>query len=317
MKDSLQIATIARLLETGIIKKNDRNDFLIKRFETERLIDPSGRMNEWKARSQAAESFEAKLAVLLPAWREDFLFLRSINRNPFDPRDIESLPALRRRVTAMGLINRRNWNAASGLSPKHQSRMPSEAALTKDWGLRFRPNKGLQGRVSGELVNFSAIATVLTECFIPERGWMGLEGFSDILPTTIVTCENLGAYVDFPSHDSLMIIYSPGADIEPATKLLRMLPEALWVHFGDIDPEGVEIAENIARETGRNLNLFIPSFASEYLPGRPVETHWGSIPETPIFAKLKKDKKRLFQEVFMLDDRLLQDFMVGVERRVF
>lgn len=317
MKDSLQIATIARLLETGIIKKNARNDFLIRRFETERLIDPSGRMNEWKARSQAGESFEAKLAALLPTWRDDFLFLRAINRNPFDPRDIESLPALRRRVTAIGLINRRNWNAASGLSPKHQSRVQSNAFLTKDWGLRFRPNKGLQGRVSGELVNFSAIASVLTECFIPERGWMELDGFSDILPTAIVTCENLGAYVDFPSHDSLMIIYSPGADIEPATKLLSMLPEVLWVHFGDIDPEGIEIAENIARETGRDLNVYIPSFASEYLPGRPVKTPWSSSPENPIFAELRKEKKRLFQEVFMLDDRLLQDFIVGVERREF
>lgn len=305
--DTAEVSALGRLIETGSIKAGVKNEHLIRRFSTAQWIVLGTRKSEWVVPPGASDALALRLSNLLPNWENDFRFLRSIGRNPYSPTDIEALPTLRRQTTTASMMNRRNWNAAVGLGPKHKAKLSPQCLLTKDWGLRFRPNNGLEGVVAGELVNFSVMASLLTECFVSERGWMNLERFSGTLPEIIVTCENLGAYVDFPSHDSLLIVYSPGADIEPATKLINFLPDALWIHFGDIDPEGVKIATNIARETNRNLKFFIPSFASEFLPGRPVETPWDSIPENPIFVELKKKQKRIFQEVFMLDDRLLEE----------
>ncbi len=304
MNNALEIASLGRLVETGLIKQVGRNQQLLHRFETARWIEPTGRKSEWRVRNGTARSLEARLSEMAPAWREDFQFLRSIERDPYDPRAIEALPALKRQKTVASMLNRRNWNAAAGLGPKHEPQISPTATLTRDWVLRFRPNRGLRGVFADQEVDFHETASALTECAVPERLWLRFHGFNGTSPTLAVTCENLGAYIDLAIPDTAMAIYSPGADIEAAVALLKHLPDAQWLHFGDIDPDGLEIAESLARETGRELNLYIPSFAEEYLPGRPMETPWHKTPDSPLFRELRRTQKRIFQEVFMLDHRL-------------
>lgn len=305
MTPSIEIATLARLLETGSVRRADRNHVLIERFETARWIDPSQRKNEWCVRQGAILAIENRLEELLPAWTKEFEFLRSIERNPFDPNNIDALPSLKRQVTVSGMINRRNWNAATGLGPKHHARLPSQATLTKDWILRFRPNAGLRGMFSTKEVDFCEMASIFTECAIPERSWIKLQQFSGVMPNIIVSCENLGAYVDLPVDDSVLVVYAPGADTEAASTFLKSLPNVPWIHFGDFDPEGVAIAKNIALQAGREARMFIPSFTADYVAGAaPVKSPWSEIPELPLFIDLKRMKKRIFQEVLMLDDRL-------------
>lgn len=304
MNSALEIASLGRLAETGLIRLAGRNDHLLRRFETARWIEPTGRKGEWRVQSGAAVPLEARLCEIAPSWRADFQFLRSIKQDPYDPRAIEALPALKRQKTVTGMINRRNWNAAAGLGPKHEPQIASAATLTRDWVLRFRPNRGLRGVFADQDVDFHEMASALTECAVFERLWLRFKGFSGKLPKLAVTCENLGAYVDLPLPDTVMAIYSPGADIEAAATLIKHLPEVQWIHFGDIDQDGLEIAESLAKETSRELNLYIPSFAEEYLPGRPVETHWRKSPDSPLFKELRRTQKRIFQEVFMLDPRL-------------
>lgn len=308
MSNALEIASLARLVETGLIKLVGRNDQLLRRFEIARWIESTGRKNEWRVRSNTTPNLEARLNEIAPAWREEFQFLRSIEQDPYDPRAIEALPVLKRQKTVTGMINRRNWNAAAGLGPKHKPQIASTATLTKDWMLRFRPNKGLRGAFADKEVDFHGIASTLTECTAPERIWLQFKGFIGELPKLAVTCENLGAYVDLPLPDTAMAIFSPGADIEAAVAIIKHLPKAVrWFHFGDIDQDGLEIAENLARETGRELNLYIPSFAEEYLPGRAVKTPWHKTPDSALFKELRRTQKRIFQEVFMLDPRLGQE----------
>lgn len=303
MINSVEITVLARLIESGVVRLSDRNGLLIHRFETARWIDPGTRRNEWCVRQDKLPNLESRLVELLPSWRQDFEFLRSINRNPLEPRDIESLPSLRRQVGVTGMINRRTWNAAVGLGPKHQARLPAQTVLTKDWILRFRPNTGLRGVFSGK-ENCLPESSSVTECIYPERTWMKFEIFVGVLPKVMVTCENLGAYIDLPVHETSMVIYSPGKDIEAASNVINKLPDVPWIHFGDLDPEGIDIANRIAQEVNRNPNIFIPSFVMEYLPGRPVKTEWDNIPNLPIFNELKLSRKRIFQEVFLLDERL-------------
>lgn len=312
MSNALEVASIGRLVETGLIRLVERNNTLLRRLETARWIEPTGRKNEWRTRSDATQSLEARICELTPSWREDFRFLRAIGQDPYDPRVIEALPSLKRQKTVTGMINRRTWNAVSGLGPKHEPQIEPTARLTRDWVLRFRPNRGLRGIFANQEISFDEMASALTECTMPERLWLRFTKFSGNLPKLIMTSENLGSYIDLPLPDTAMIIYSPGADIEPAAALIKQLPDVAWVHFGDIDPDGLEIAENLARAAGRPLNQYIPSFAEEYLPGRPVETGWKATPDMPLFHKLKKTRKRIFQEVFLLDPRLGEEIAAMV-----
>lgn len=317
MSDALEIASLGRLIETGLIKLVARNDQLLRRFETARWIEPTERKNEWQTRRNASTYLEARLNEISPDWREEFMFLRSIDRDPYDPSAIEALPTLKKQKYVTGMLNRRNWNAAAGLGPKHQPQIAPTATLTKDWVLRFHPNKGLHGVFTDKDVDFYKMAIDLTECVVPERMWLRFKGFSGELPKLAVTCENLGAYVDFPILESVITIYSPGADIEAAAELIKHLPETDWIHFGDIDPDGLGIGESLAKETGRSLNSYIPSFAEEYLPGRPVKKPWRKSPDSPLFNKLRKSQKRIFQEAFMLDSRLGQEIDVMTREMQF
>lgn len=307
MSDALEVASLGRLLECGGIKLAARNGHLVTRWQTARWIEPSGRMGEWRARAETLSQIEGRMAVLAPAWREDFQLLRSMALDPFDPRVLEALPVLKRQRAITGLVNRRNWNAAAGLGPKHSPQMASTATLTRDWVVRFRPNGGLRALLDDRELDLYQLASLLSECALPERLWLGFRAFTGTPPTTVITCENLGAYVDLPLPPSVMAIYSPGADIEAAAALVNALPAARWIHFGDIDPDGLEIAEILGRKTGRAVQFYVPSFAEEYLPGRPTKTPWKGIPDRPIFHQLKRTQKRIFHEVFMLDSRLPGD----------
>jgi len=312
MKDATEIACLARLLETGTIRAGRKNEALIHRFETARWVTLGSRKEEWVLRSGKAPDLENRLSILLPTWRLDFDLLRSIGRDHFDASDIAALPMLRRNINASGrMINRRNWNAAVGLGPKHKAKIPPQGSLTKDWVLRIRPNKGLMGLMDKAEVDLYSLASVWTECVIPERAWIVFGGFSGVIPQTIITCENLGAYIDFPAHETTLVVFSPGADTEAAIALLKMFPAAVWMHFGDLDPEGIDIAKRIAGEVGREISLLIPYFAHDYLDAaKPVETAWGEVPDIPLLLTLKEKKKRIFQEVFMLDGRLVESLAI-------
>lgn len=310
MNKSLEICILARLIEKQMIKAGVRNKGLIQRLETARWIAPGTRRFEWVMRPESRKSVEGRLEALLPAWREQFAFLRSIGRDPLDPSDIEALPMLRRQIDVPApCINRRNWNAAAGLGPKHKAKAPANCILTKDWVLRFRPNRGLVGMRGGDRIDFADMAGQWTECAIPERAWTAFEAITGMPPAIIITCENLGAYVDFPATDTTLVAYAPGADTEAAAALLRKIPSAPWIHFGDLDPQGVTIAKRLAAETQRELRIYIPSFAAEYLEdaAKPVEAAWDDALDMPLLTELRSRHRRIFQEVFMLDRRLAAD----------
>lgn len=305
MTEATEIAFLARLLTTGICRESSRFKSLINRYEIAGWIMPGNRRGEWVLRSSSLSDIEHRLNTLLPTWNEDFDLLKSLGRNPMEPNDIEALPAFKRNITATGIVNRRNWKAISGLGPKHTAHKPTEATLTHDWVLRFRPNSGLKAKTESGLISLSEVAEQWTECVMPERGWLKIIEFVGVFPIVIVTCENLGAYIGLPLHKDMLVVYAPGKDIGPAVNLLKKLPTSKWLHFGDLDPEGFSIAQQISFAADRELVLFVPSFADEYLDlAKKPKTQWASIPTVPILQELKKRGKGIFQEVFMLDDRL-------------
>lgn len=308
MSSALEIALLARLLETGEIQERLQFQNLISRYSTARWIIPSKRRSTWALREEERATVLNRLELLLPSWQQDFELLRSKNLDPFKSAAIEALPMLRREVSPKAMINRRNWNAVSGAGPKHTAQISADVALTSDWVMRFRPNKGLVSVTEGGEIDLWGMAAIWTECSYPERAWMRTTQFTGVFPEMIITCENLGPYIDLTVSENTLVVFSPGQNTQTAVALLKTLPDVTWMHFGDLDPKGVEIAMRIADESGRPLNLFIPSFAEEYLDAaKPVKTQWGDVPSNPLLLVLKKMDKGLFQEVFMLDERLSAD----------
>lgn len=311
MTIALEIASLGRLIETGSIREVKRNKVLIKRFETAMWLERSNRKSEWVLREGRVAELKKRISDIAPNWNIDFEYLRAMNLDPYDPSVIEMLPILKQRNIPNGLTNRRNWNAITGSSPKHTSRIKCESQLTSDWVLRFRPNSGLKAVFKGGEIGLDDTIGFYTECVFPERMWLGFDRFEGRLPRTIITCENLGAYIDLPVPEDVMVIFSPGRDIVSATELLKHFSDVAWFHFGDLDPYGIDIAKSVAVVTQREVSFYIPTFAKDYLPGSALgkDQRWNEISgfSEPVMAELQKTNSRIFQEVFMLDKRLPVD----------
>lgn len=304
--DPIEIALLGRLLETGFARQGVRNRSLIERFATARWIVPTVRRNVWSLRADRRSAAQARLASLLPSWESDFALLRRLGCSPLNAHDIDALPMLRRQVVVtLPMMNRRNWNAAVGVGPKHQPRRAAHCILTKDWLLRFRPNRGLVGilRDASEIDFYAARRG--GEYPLPERAYLALEKIEGVMPKAAFTCENLGAFVDFPGDDSILVIFAPGADTEPAITLLRMLPAVPWFHFPDLDGRGISIGLRIGRMLGRTCEPFIPSFAQAYVDAARVQAEaWPDDNHDSFLKTLAAGRRRIFQEVLMSDPQL-------------
>ena len=315
MIESVEIALLARLHEKGNCRESERTRPLVQRFRTAGWIIKGKRRHEWNLKEHAFEDVEKRLAVLLPTWKSDFDFLVKQGKSLFKTADLEALSALRRPAPRKNYINRRNWCAISGAGPKHHQQRHSSDDLTVDWVLRLRPNQGLTVDLDNKDVDLYEIASMWTECVIPERAWVDIKGFRGNLPKVIITCENLGAYIDIPDIPNAAIVYSPGKDIRSTIKLLLSLPSSGWIHFGDIDPEGVNIALQIAKKTNRPLSFFIPFFIGDYFDlSHRVKGSWRETKVNgPALKEFQKRGSGIFQERFVLDERLKAELTKAVE----
>jgi hypothetical protein len=312
MIESVEIALLARLHSTGNCRESERIGSLIQRYQTAGWIIKGKRRHEWNLKEHAVEDVENRLTVLLPTWKSDFAFLIKQGKSPFKTADLEALSALRRPAPRKNYINRRNWCAISGAGPKHRQHRHSSDDLTVDWVLRLRPNQGLTAVLEDKEVDLYEIASLWTECVIPERAWANIKGFKGNLPKVIITCENLGAYIDIPDIPNAAIVYSPGKDIRSTVNLLDSLPSSGWIHFGDIDPEGVNIALQIAKKTKRPFSSFIPSFIEDYFDlSHRVRVSWK---ETRLTSQLSRNSEKVVPAFFRSDSYSTKDLRRNLQR---
>ena len=83
----------------------------------------------------------------------------------------------------------------------------------------------------------------------------GLSAIQSVLleAQTVITVENLTTYHDIPSEDRA-ILYLGGFPNSARASFLRMVyvskPDAVYLHYGDLDPYGFLILENLKQKTG-------------------------------------------------------------------
>lgn len=73
----------------------------------------------------------------------------------------------------------------------------------------------------------------------------------------VVTCENLSPFIELNLSDGLAL-YTGGYASRNIVAWLRALPTACrWIHFGDVDPDGLAIFDHLVEASGR-VGRFFP-----------------------------------------------------------
>jgi hypothetical protein len=305
----IEIALLLRLIETGECKGSARSAALLERFRMAQWVEPARRPGYWKVRPGATQGLQSRISELSAAWGEDAQLLRANGLDPLDPRSHQALAGLKAAHRPVGQLHRKAWNAATAAGSKRASRLPTTAHLTDDWAVRCRVNCATKLNSPGGPVDLLMLSQAMSEFSVAQRGWLVASGFGGVLPRHVLTVENLSPLVDLVLPTDTMVLFCQGAAVEGAAQLLRALPSAAWMHFGDLDAAGVQITLRLAQLTGRPPSLYVPTFAEDYLLLKLRAKHaWTCAPfDMPILKTLSSKKSWMEQEIFILDERLPKD----------
>jgi hypothetical protein len=148
---------------------------------------------------------------------------------------------------------------------------------------------------------------IRTEVLIPQRMMLDISQVSASEGTLLVTVENLGAFVDFPVFEGVLLIYSPGQDFSAVARLInKYFDEFNWVHFPDLDPNGIKIAEQMASALGRESAIWFPSFWEQARRKSMIgsqKVKWSAIEIPSPLCRLARNEQWVEQEVLVADQR--------------
>jgi hypothetical protein len=205
-------------------------------------------------------------------------------------------------------------HSKTGIS-KGLERVLTDTTITTDQSLRIQANQGMTiATANGKPLDCDRLMASLGEVAIPERAFLKGMEVGGALPKAIFTIENRGSFVDFPaSHNDVLVIHTPGNDLDLAKRLLSLLPSSIpCFHFGDLDPKGLDIFKNLSKNCAQDIYLFVPSFWKEYYSKTfskpkdwPADTLWGE--KIPIVKTLIDDRRWIEQEKIALDHRLADE----------
>ncbi len=254
-----------------------------------------------------------------PDWRE---YLAELQESEL-PISLEGVKELARRKRAVDVslperAHHKTICAALGTHSKtgigqRMSALVGATEVTTDQVLRIRANTGLIIRSRGYEISADLLMAVFGEVVLPERVFLdGLE-FAGVLPKAALTVENLGSYVDLPPLPShAIVIHVPGRNTALTIKALDLLPEAMPIlHFGDLDPKGLEVADYLVAACKQQTRLFVPTFWEESINLLTGFKEWPEqvsiFEDIPVIARLKKEGRWLEQERIALDGRLAEE----------
>lgn len=248
-----------------------------------------------------------------PGWRlvQAELLGRSL---PPTPAGLHLLDDQHRAARSGELPHRMNQRTAAAVLAVHSKARLGAAArsriasstVTTDYVIRLRGCGGLCLHRDGAKYDAAELERVQGELILSERAL--LDGTTLVgQPRAVLLVENLGPFVDFPPPADWLLVHAPGWATQGARKLLSMFPDTPALHFGDLDPEGLEIYCHL-REVRPDLIWVVPDWLMDYVPthGQPVV--WPRLPALdsapPLIQKLAQEGVWLEQEALVLDERL-------------
>ncbi len=278
--DEAHRLSLLELVQRGALSRRRSREALIEQLLDCGWVRQGPRADEVLLSERRRGDVCALLDRIFPGWQATAEALSAADLPP----TAAGLKALHRsRRAAAVLPERLNRRVAMSLLAEHSKVDPAGLAgsqqltLTRDSAVRLRPNDGLLITRAGRSLDARALAQVQGELLLTERALSSGTALSGRLPRGILSVENLGAYIELPAPDWLLVLYVPGWDTPAARLLLSQLPDVPAAHFGDLDPQGLAIVEHLRRERP-TLRWFIPSFwADELGDAAPLTADWTGV----------------------------------------
>lgn len=203
--------------------------------------------------------------------------------------------------------------------PEHLFDELPSVELSEDRCLHLRGNMDLKfTRKHGSSIELKKIWRQLSEAVLPERDFWQVKELDGELPYLVMTIEDRGVFLDIDLPTNLLAIWVAPENLELAGEFLRFLPQFVpHVHFGDLDHQGLVIAERLALHSQRPVRRFIPSFWQDYLEKFSTKTNeknngkgaaWrGPILSVALLRELMTTNRWLAQAPLLLDARLHEE----------
>ncbi len=263
---------------------------------------------------------EALLDRCWPDWRATRQALQGESLPP-TPAGLRELQNRQRREQLpsdlSGRLNRRTATALVGGYSKGAAVEIPQVHITSDFLVRLRPHEGLRVRRGPEVHSGSDLEALLGEVVVTSRALQDGTMVEGQPPRALLTVENQGPYLDLPRPEGWLVALLPGWDTRPVRPLLRAFPGVPWVHFGDLDPNGVRIIRELGSLDGQ-VRWFVPEFWAEH-PPRPYRKGWPEGLVTPndpaLVRRLAAQGCWLEQEPLVVDPRLRAALLAQVRGR--
>lgn len=261
------------------------------RPNVEAMLD--SRWEDWRSVAQV---------LLLEGLPPTCMGLREMRRRQ---RRLPPLPARINRHTAASLVAE---HSKASLGPEHMEMLGSTQVM-RDGAVLFRPNVGLALERDGTLWTTEQLMGVQGIIAVTQRAIEDGTKLVGVIPEVVITVENLGAFVDLPKPDWLMLVFVPGWNIPLAVQFLEeLVPHVRRLHFGDLDPTGIRIY-NLLAGMLNGLEHWIPPFWAELAAQAPPLTEkWpeGLVTEAhcSLVRSLAADDRWSEQELVVLDPRM-------------
>lgn len=210
-------------------------------------------------------------------------------------------------------------HSKTGISKSLSDKL-TETTITTDQSLRFYANQGMTlNLASGKSIDCDCIMDAIGEIALPERTFLDGIRVSGARPKAVFTIENRGSFIDFPrTNKDILVIHVPGNDLDLARRLLMLVPPSVPViHFGDLDPKGLDIFRCLSNSSHQKVSIFVPAWWEDHYNKSfskpkmwPQEAFWAK--KIPIVNRLIEDGRWLEQEKIALDPRLREEIEVAM-----
>lgn len=321
-KSELQLTLLEMRVEARTIRRKGNTE-LVEHFLEAGLLTRTPRRNEVEVTESGKRQVHQLIDRVWPEW-EEVLARLDAGALPRTARNIEAmLRAIRRPSLHAPLpprLNQKTYNASQGRHSKVRYRQPSVEGvqITHDGILRMRAPEGMVLRSGPRSMRCGDMAALAGgEILIPERALLDGLAIEGTLPSKVLTVENLAAFLDLASPPDCLTVHVPGLNSTLAIEFIRRLPTVgqslRFIHFGDLDPNGLNIYAHLRDSLASDMTFLVPPFWEEYVEGywQPLDGDWSG-PPLPLALSLGLHAlvERgiwLEQECFLLDARLTRE----------
>lgn len=307
------------------VRRNSANAPLVDELLSSNWLLPDEDEQSFRLSARGRAGLVELLDLRLPEWREWLNLLegdRLLVSETFEQRWTFLQEQLRSDLPRV--LNRHSLQQAllgnpDAALPDHLRHELPQIELSEDRCLHLRGTMDLRlARKHGPAIELKKIWRQLSEAVLPERDFRQIQELDGELPYLVMSIEDRGVFLDIDLPDNLLALWVPPHQLELAGEFLRFLPQFVpHVHFGDLDHQGLVMAERLAVYSQRPVRRFIPAFWKDYLqhfasPTQAESTGKGAAWRGPVLSievlrLLMTSNRWLPQAPLLLDARLHEE----------